>query len=225
MYASVPAEGIRNFDESMSPIELRTERLLLRPWREDDRAAFATLNGDPHVMEFFPEPMTREASDAFAARCERGIAERGWGLWAVEVPGVAPFIGFIGLAVAGPGLPCSGMVEIGWRLDAPHWGKGYATEGALVSLQFAFETLALPEIVSFTAAVNRRSQAVMERLGMHRDPQLFDHPRCPEGSAIRTHVLYWLGRDEWRLANVACPHGTRPLLRLARRLPSSFESR
>lgn len=186
----------------MSPVEIRTKRLLLRPWRDDDPAPFAALNADSRVMEYFPAPLEREASDALAARCAGAIAERGWGLWAAEVPGVAPFIGFIGLAVVGPGLPCPDAVEIGWRLDLPYWGRGYATEGARAALRFAFDVLALPEIVSFTAVVNRRSQAVMERLSMHRDPQLFEHPRCPEGSAIRAHVLYWLGRDEWRLENV-----------------------
>ena len=183
----------------MSPIDIRTERLLLRPWHDDDRAPFAALNAHARVMEYFPAPLAREASDAMAARCAGEIAHRGWGLWAAEVPGVAPFIGFIGISIAGPGLPCSGAIEIGWRLDLAHWGKGYATEGARASLQFAFEEIGLPEIVSFTAVVNRRSQAVMERLGMHRDSRLFEHPRCPEGSAIRSHVLYWLGRDEWRL--------------------------
>ena len=198
VYAAVFAGGIRNVDEAMSPATVRTDRLCLRPWRDDDRVPFAALNADPRVMEFFPAPLTRDASDALALRCESDITHRGWGLWAIEVPGVAPFIGFGGLAVAGPGLPCSGLVEVGWRLDLPHWGRGYATEAARASLEFAFETLGLPEIVSFTAVVNRRSQAVMERLEMHRDRMLFEHPRCPEGSAIRTHVLYWLGRDEWR---------------------------
>ena len=189
----------------MSAVEIRTGRLLLRPWRDADRAPFAALNADPRVMEFFPAPLSATESDALAARCAAGIAERGWGLWAAEVPGRAPFIGFIGLAIAGPGLPCAGIVEVGWRLDHRHWGNGYATEGARAALAFAFGELALPEVVSFTAVVNRRSQAVMDRLGMHRDAQLFEHPRCAEGSAIREHVLYWLGRDEWKIDGKSGP--------------------
>jgi ribosomal-protein-alanine N-acetyltransferase len=181
---------------------LRTARLVMRPWRDEDRIPFAALNADPRVMEFFPAVLTAEQSDALVARCASEIAGRGWGLWAVEVPGVAPFIGFIGLAIAGPGPPCTGQVEVGWRLAAAHWGKGYATEGAREALRFAFEELGLPEVVSFTAAVNRRSWEVMERLGMRRDPETFEHPRCAEGSAIRTHVLYWMARDYWRLRNV-----------------------
>ena len=191
------------------PVVLRTPRLVLRQWRDGDRAPFAALNADSRVMEYFPGPLAIADSDAFADRCERGLAERGWGLWAVEVPADgAAFIGFIGLASAGPGLPCTGLVEVGWRLAVPYWGQGYATEGARAAVAYAFETLALPEIVSFTATLNRRSQAVMERLRMHRDPFEFQHPRVPDGSPLRPHVLYWLSRDDWRLARIA-PNGDR----------------
>jgi RimJ/RimL family protein N-acetyltransferase len=183
----------------VAPASLSTTRLLLRQWRTGDRAPFAALNADPSVMQYFPSPLARADSDAFAERCERGLTDRGWGLWAVEIPGKAPFIGFIGLATAGPGLPCSGLVEVGWRLAAAHWGQGYASEGARAALRHAFDVLDLPEIVSFTATLNRRSRAVMERLGMHRDPVEFDHPRVPERNPLRRHVLYWLSRDDWRL--------------------------
>jgi RimJ/RimL family protein N-acetyltransferase len=192
----------------MAPVSLRTPRLLLRQWRPGDRAPFAALNADPRVMEYFPSRLTAGESDASADRCERALADRGWGLWAVEVPGEAPFIGFIGLAHAGPGLPCSGLVEVGWRLAATHWGHGYATEGARAAIAYAFDAVALPEIVSFTAARNRRSQAVMARLAMHRDPAEFDHPRVPEGSPLRRHVLYWRSREDWRLARVTDRAGT-----------------
>lgn len=178
---------------------LRTPRLLLRPWERQDRAPFAALNADPRVMEYFPGTLPQAESDALADRCERGLIDRGWGLWAVEAPGVAPFIGFIGLAPAGPGLPCSGLVEVGWRLAAAHWGRGYASEGARAAARHAFEVLQLPEIVSFTAVANGRSQAVMERIGMRRDYSEFEHPRVAEGSPLRRHVLYWLSRDDWRL--------------------------
>jgi RimJ/RimL family protein N-acetyltransferase len=185
------------------PASLRTPRLLLRPWRKSDRGPFAALNADPRVMEYFPRRLTADESDAFAERCQNALADRGWGLWAVEVPDVAPFIGFIGLATAGPGLPCSGLVEVGWRLAAAHWGRGYASEGARAAVAHAFDELELTEVVSFTAALNQRSQAVMARLDMLRDPAEFDHPRVPEGSPLRRHVLYWRSRDDWRLVQVA----------------------
>ncbi|MEO7762533.1 MAG: GNAT family N-acetyltransferase [Casimicrobiaceae bacterium] len=177
---------------------LHAGQLILRPWRDTDRAPFAAMNADPRVMEHFPATLSAEQSDAFAERCISAIDERGWGLWAAEIGGGAPFIGFIGLAIAGPDLPCSGAIEVGWRLAAAHWGKGYASEGAQAALRYAFDELEVPEIVSFTAIGNRRSQAVMERLGMDRDPEGFEHPRVPEGNPVRPHVLYRLSRAAWR---------------------------
>jgi RimJ/RimL family protein N-acetyltransferase len=173
------------------PQELRTERLLLRRWRPEDRAPFAAMNADPRVMEFFPGLLTPEESDASVGRIEAHFEKHGFGLWAVEVVGVAPFAGFIGLSHPRFEAPFTPCVEIGWRLAAPHWGYGYATEGARAALAFAFETLGLAEIVSFTAAVNLRSRRVMEKLGMTHDPSDdFDHPLLPEGHWLRRHVLY-----------------------------------
>ena len=175
----------------IAPLQIATPRLLLRQWRKSDRAAFAGLNADPEVMRFFPHPLSRAASDAMAERIEQRIDEQGWGLWAVEVPGVAEFIGFVGLNSPAPELPCAPCVEIGWRLARAFWGFGYATEAATAVLAFAFSTLRLPEIVSFTTAGNLRSRAVMERLGMTRDPaDDFDHPALPADHPLRPHVLY-----------------------------------
>ena len=147
-------------------------------------------------MEHFPTVLSRKDSDALATRIDEHFAERGFGLWAVEIPGVAPFAGFIGLSVPGfqaRFMPC---VEIGWRLAAEHWGRGYATEGARAALAFGFDVLGLSEIVSFTTAGNLPSLRVMERLGMRRDPaDDFDHPTLPEGHPLRRHVLYRLRAD------------------------------
>ncbi|WP_035056102.1 GNAT family N-acetyltransferase [Andreprevotia chitinilytica] len=178
-------------------IELTTARLRLRQWRESDREPFAALNAAPCVMEHFPAPLTRAQSDALADRIETGIAEHGWGLWAVEVLASGEFIGFVGLGIPSAELPCSPCVEIGWRLAAAHWGRGYATEAALAALRVAFETLRLDEVVSFTALPNQRSQAVMARLGMRRDAATFEHPAVAEGSPLRTHCLYRLNRARW----------------------------
>ena len=177
---------------------LVTPRLRLRRWCDADLDAFAALNADPEVMAHFPAPLDRAASDALAARIRGLMDMRGFGLWAVEVPGVAPFIGFTGLAVptftahfTHPDAPC---LEIGWRLARAHWGHGYATEAARVALDFAFDTLSRAEVVSFTAAGNARSRAVMTRLGMTYDPgDDFDHPAVPSG-ALRRHVLYRISR-------------------------------
>lgn len=174
---------------------LRTERLVLRAWTDADREPFAAMNADPQVMEFFPARLSREESDRLVDRIGEHVARHGFGLWAVEVAGGAPFIGFIGLSVptfAAPFMPC---VEIGWRLAAPHWGRGYAVEGARAALAYGFDTLGLAEIVSFTSTTNLRSQRVMERLGMRRDPAAdFDHPRVAADSPLCRHVLYRLAR-------------------------------
>ncbi len=146
-------------------------------------------------MAFFEAPLSRQESDAGVDRIEALMRERGWGLWAVEVPGIAPFIGFVGLAVP-QDMPFSPCVEVGWRLAKEHWGKGYATEGASEALRFAFAELRLPEVVSFTAVGHSRSRAVMERIGMQLDRE-FEHPRVPEGHSLRTHVLYRVAAKEW----------------------------
>jgi RimJ/RimL family protein N-acetyltransferase len=175
---------------------LRTERLVLRGWREDDLGAFAELNADPLVMEHFPGLMSRQRSDAFVHdRIEPHFAERGFGLWAVEVPGVAPFIGFVGLQAPSFESFFTPCVEIGWRLAAAHWGHGYATEAARKAVAFGFGRAGLEEIVSFTVPANVRSIAVMERLGMRFDGE-FDHPRVT--GPLKRHVLYRLGRAALR---------------------------
>ncbi|MBS2011331.1 MAG: GNAT family N-acetyltransferase [Deltaproteobacteria bacterium] len=176
-------------------IELRTERLVLRDWRDDDLGAYAALNADPQVMEFFPSTLARDASDDQAARIRAHLRDRGFGFWAVEVPGVSPFIGFIGLAVPTFDAPFMPAVEIGWRIARAHWNRGYATEGARAALAVAFERLRLDEVVSFTVVANARSRRVMERIGMQHDPEGdFDHPRLAEGHPLRRHVLYRVRR-------------------------------
>lgn len=171
--------------------ELRTPRLVLRQWREEDREPFAALNADPEVMRWFPATLTREQSDALVDQQRTLLAERGWGLWAVEADGA--FIGFVGLAEPRFDAHFTPAVEIGWRLARVGWGHGYATEAARVAVSFGFDELRLGEIVSFTTVRNHRSRRVMERLGMSRDPaDDFDHPLLPEGHPLRRHVLYRL---------------------------------
>ena len=168
---------------------------MLRRWRDADHAPFAAINADPRVMEHFPALLTREESDAAVARIEAHFVEHGFGLWAVEIVGQAPFAGFIGLChprIEAPFTPC---VEIGWRLAAEHWGRGYATEGARAAVRLAFETLGLAEIVSYTVPANLRSRRVMEKLGMTHDPNDdFDHPLLAQGHSLCRHVLYRLAR-------------------------------
>lgn len=180
------------------PAEIRTSRLLLRRWRDSDRAPFAAMNADPRVREFFPTLMSREESDAAIARYCDHFAQHGYGLWAVEVPGQTPFVGFIGLADTRYEARFTPSVELGWRLAFDHWGQGFATEGARAATDFGFHQLGLDEIVSMTVPANVRSRRVMEKLGMTCDPQdEFDHPLVAAGHPLVRHVLYRLQRSRW----------------------------
>ncbi|MEU9112978.1 GNAT family N-acetyltransferase [Streptomyces sp. NPDC048483] len=189
--------------------ELRTDRLILRNWRESDLAPWAAMNADPEVRAYFPDVLTREQSEASVARFRTGIARRGWGWWAVEVLDTGEFIGVTGLGPVEDGAPFAGLdpaddkapftaVEAGWRLPRSAWGHGYATEAARAALSYGFEDLALPEILAVTAATNLRSQAVMRRLGMTHDPaDDFDDPAYPEGP-LRRSVVYRIPAERQR---------------------------
>ena len=178
--------------------DLSTPRLVLRQWRDSDLDPFAELNADPTVMRYFPAPLGREESDMMVAEVRKALAEQGWGLWAVEVTDVAPFIGFVGLNRVRFEAHFTPAIEIGWRLSRRYWGQGYATEAARAALDFAFESLAEKQIVSFTATINEPSIRVMERLGMMRDPaEDFDHPAV-HGGPLQRHVLYRITREQWR---------------------------
>lgn len=163
----------------------------MREWREEDLEPFAALNADPEVMEHFPAPLSRLESDAFAARSQERLDQRGYGLWALEVRDTGEFIGFTGLALQTFPAHFTPAVEVGWRLARSAWGHGYASEAARAALNHGFGPAGLDEIVSMTATTNVRSQRVMQRIGMHRDPaDDFDHPNVPLGSPLRRHVLY-----------------------------------
>ncbi|HET8862577.1 MAG TPA: GNAT family N-acetyltransferase [Solirubrobacterales bacterium] len=174
--------------------ELQTARLRLRRWIEADHEPFAALNADPAVMEYFPDPLTREQSDSLIEAIESGFEQRGFGLWAVEVRATGAFIGFTGLNEPSLEAHFTPAVEVGWRLVRAAWGEGYATEAARASLAFGFEEVGLDQVVSFTSAENMRSRAVMERVGMTRNPDDdFEHPGLPDGDPLRRHVLYRIG--------------------------------
>jgi RimJ/RimL family protein N-acetyltransferase len=165
-------------------------RVLLRQWREEDRGPNAAINADPEVTRYLGGPRSREESDRTVDWASALIAERGWGLWAVEVVGGPPFIGVSGLNQTDV-IP--GAVEVSWRLGRQYWGQGYATEAAREAVRFGFEQLRLDEIVSMTVPANLRSRRVMERLGMTHDPN-DDFDRPDEPPELTRHVLYRLRR-------------------------------
>jgi RimJ/RimL family protein N-acetyltransferase len=172
-------------------MQIRTERLVLRRFEDADRDRFAAMNSDPRVMEHFVAPLTRAQSDAFIDRIEHRFVDRGYSLWAVDVVDGPGFIGFTGLWDATFEAPFTPAVEVGWRLAAEAWGKGYATEAAVAAIDDGLIRVGLREVLSFTAGRNTRSRAVMERLGLRYVPGGdFVHPSCPEGHPARPHVLY-----------------------------------
>jgi RimJ/RimL family protein N-acetyltransferase len=182
-------------------IEFETERLLLRQWRDADKAPFAAINADPRLMQYFPARLDRAQSDAQWGELQNHIDYNGFGIWAVEEKATRTLIGGVGLQIPSPDLPVFPCVEIAWRLGTDHWGKGFATEAARGALRVGFDELGLPEIVSFTSTGNLRSRELMKRLGMRDTGETFDHPKVPEGHPVRKHCLYFLSRKQWRAAN------------------------
>jgi RimJ/RimL family protein N-acetyltransferase len=186
--------------------ELRTERLLMRRWRESDRDAFAAINADEQVMELLPGTLTRAESDGYIDSIEAHFDEHGYGLWALQLRDGGELTGLNSVAFAAHFTPA---VEIGWRLAHSAWGYGYASEAARAALRFGFEQAALAEIVSMTTELNLRSQAVMERIGMSRDPtDDFVHPLA-RPAHLRRHVLYRLSAEDW-LADRDTAPGSEP---------------
>ena len=171
---------------------IETARLVLRPWRDEDRAAFAAINADPRVHDWLGGPISPEASDAMVDRINAAMEANGFSFWAAEHAADGRLAGMIGLSrVAAGDLPVGPCVEIGWRLHPDFWGQGLASEGARAALDWGFGPGGLEEIVAFTARTNLASQAVMRRIGMTPDPaQDFDHPRLAPDHPLRRHVVW-----------------------------------
>jgi RimJ/RimL family protein N-acetyltransferase len=181
-----------------SVVELRSARTLLRAWRDDDLPAWVAMNADPEVRRYFSSVQTETEALAEAGRARANLARRGWGMWALEIPGQLPFAGMVGLNVPSFEAPFMPVVEMGWRLPRAAWGQGWASEAAAAAAAFGFDVLGLDELVAFTTLSNQPSRRVMTRLGMQHDPaEDFDHPTVPEGHPFRLHTLYRLPRSRF----------------------------
>ncbi|WP_414931208.1 GNAT family N-acetyltransferase [Vibrio europaeus] len=179
---------------------LETKRLRLRQWKDSDIEPYCQINANEQVMRYFPSVMTNEETLAQVGRARSYIDKNGYGFWAVELKSTQEFIGFVGLLAQSEesGLPNTPFVEIGWRLDSKHWGKGYAPEAAQAALEFAFTELKLEQVYSFTALPNLPSQRVMEKIGMINSGQDFDHPKLAKGHELERHCLFKITREQWQ---------------------------
>ena len=184
---------------AVKDLTLHTKRLLLRRWRDDDRDALARICADPEVMRYRLAPLTRQESDNLVDEIEASFDENGFGLWAVERLDDDRLLGYIGFGTSDFGAPFCPAIDVGWTLARDAWGHGYATEGAVAAMDFAFEDLHLDEVVAHTTQLNERSQAVMRRLGMTHDPgDDFDAPWYKIGHPRRRFVLYRMDASDWR---------------------------
>ncbi|MGL4184745.1 MAG: GNAT family N-acetyltransferase [Thiotrichaceae bacterium] len=168
---------------------IETNRLILRNWCDEDYSAFARLNADPRVMRYFPACLSTTESDALAERLRSLITQQDWGIWAVVLKQSNEFIGFTGLYGPTTDFTIEPSIEVAWRFATQYWGKGYATEAASAVIAFGFEQINLAEIIAFTAVVNQRSQAVMQRLGMQYQYD-FAHPDLAVHHPLSQHCLY-----------------------------------
>lgn len=170
---------------------IETERLYLREWREEDVEPFYQMSQNPKVLEFLIGPLSMEAVRQFIVDKNQTLVEKKYTFWAVEEKTAGAMMGYIGLQECLPPLPFAPSVEIAWRLGFQYWGRGYATEGATAVLNYGLKTLKIPEIVSYTAANNHRSQRVMQKIGMKRDlAGDFLHPKLSSDHRLAQHILY-----------------------------------
>ncbi len=174
-------------------IYFETPRLRFRDWEEADLETFRRMNADERVMKYFPSTLSEAATNTFYESIKADFKEYGFGFYAVESKEPKEFIGFIGLRRASFEAEFTPCIEIGWRLKAEAWGKGYATEGATACLRHGFDQLGFREVYSFTAVINEPSKNVMVKIGMQYKGT-FDHPRVEESSPLRKHVLYQISK-------------------------------
>jgi RimJ/RimL family protein N-acetyltransferase len=182
----------------MTEFQIETKRLILREWREGDRAPFHTMSSDLRVMATLGPVMTRAESDALIDRVQAWQVEHGHTVWALERKDDAAFLGWCGIVIVPDGLPHSGLPEIGWRLAYHAWGLGFAREAAIKSLDWAFGVRNMERVWAYTSVGNNASWGLMERLGMRRhDDMDFEHPNVPDGSPLKRHITYSIRRDQW----------------------------
>ena len=175
-------------------VYIETDRLLIRQWRDEDLDPFFYLNSNPEVMRYFPKLLSRKESDSFAHKVSAQIDKNGYSFWAIEWKGRSEFVGTMGINDVNFKAHFTPAIEIGWRLDNKFWRKGLGFEGAKAILDYAFNSLMIKEVVSFTSSINKSSIGLMEKIGMKRDTRGdFDHPNVEASNPLRSHILYRIG--------------------------------
>jgi RimJ/RimL family protein N-acetyltransferase len=177
---------------------IETERLILRDWKDEDIQPFARMNADPIIMEYFPRRLNEKDTGKLVGRFQEHFKKHGYGPYAVQNKSTGEFIGFTGLHYVEFEAPFTPAVEIAWRLDYEHWGKGYATEASLAVLNHAFTKLKLKEVVAYAVHDNERAIHIMEKVGMKRDPKGdFNYPNLPSTSPLGKFVLYRVKKKDF----------------------------
>lgn len=180
----------------MTPYLFTSKHLGFRPWRDEDLDMMSTMNANGNVMRFFERPLSRDESLVFLRKMQRMQDEKGYCYYATELLESSQLIGMIGLGYKDFEAEFTPCVDIGWRLDEPFWGKGYAPEGAARCLQYAFETLSIPEVLCIAPSANQPSIRVMEKIGLQKKAH-FKHPQLNEAPQIQDCVLYSMHATEF----------------------------
>ncbi len=184
--------------QTQSEFSIKTHRLIIRPWRDQDLEPFSAMNQDKEVMRFTPGLLTIEESNNQIAARRKEFENLGFCLWACELKSTGEFIGSVGLTIHDFKAHFTPAVGVGWKLVRNHWGKGYAIEAAAFVLQWAFSKQKLPEIVSITSLLNKKSIRIMEKLGMtHESKDDFYHPRVSKEHFFSRQVLYRMTLSQW----------------------------
>ena len=174
-----------------------TERLVLRDWTEADWPLFWEATNTPSVMRWLGGMCDDEKRAAAQGRLLSYAKEYGHTFWVIERKEDGAILGFCGLKRCNQAGGPVGMMEVGWRLREDAWGKGYAKEAAIASLDLAFSRFGAKEVVALTVRGNSSSWGLMERLGMTRREDL-DFANDDFDKENPVIIVYSIDMDSWR---------------------------
>ncbi len=180
----------------MTPYLFTSARLGFRDWQPTDLPKMAAINADHEVMHYFPSVQSEQDTQAFINRMQLQLSNKGFCYFAVDRLADGAFIGFIGLSEQTFEADFTPCIDMGWRLDKAYWHQGYATEGALRCLSFAFDTLKLKEVNAVAPLANTPSIHVMEKAGMQKI-QTFMHPALTQHAWLQQCARYLVTQQQY----------------------------